>query len=154
MPPVSIECARPEDATQLAPVLAHIAALSFPDAASAWSEQGFAAELRRPITTAWVARDPHGRPVGYLLGWEVEGEAQILSFAVEPDARGSGVGRDLLWRYLEELRRRGTRRVTLEVRASNTRARALYASAGLCQEGSRPRYYAGEETALLYGARL
>jgi ribosomal-protein-alanine N-acetyltransferase len=81
-------------------------------------------------------------------------EVQLLSLAVAPEFRRHGVGRTLLARLLEDVRAAGVRRLTLEVRESNAAAQALYRGLGLVPEGARPRYYAGGETALLYGTRL
>jgi ribosomal protein S18 acetylase RimI-like enzyme len=74
-----------------------------------------------------VAADPEGTPVGFLLGVsQVSGEARVLMFAVERDARGTGVGRLLMDAFLERCRVRGFGRVTLEVRVSNVSAIRFY----------------------------
>jgi len=62
---------------------------------------------------------------------------QVNGLAVDPAAQGRGVGRALLVAVIEEARRRGARRLTLQVLATNTGARALYASCGFEVEGVR-----------------
>ena len=57
--------------------------------------------------------------------------------AVDPAAQRRGVGRALLGAAIEEDRRRGARRLTLHVLATNTGARALYAACGFEVEGVR-----------------
>jgi ribosomal-protein-alanine N-acetyltransferase len=102
----------------------------------------------------WVARDPSAGVVGYAVGWRVLDEVQILSFAVDPDWRRLGIGRELLKALLSSLRGEGVGVVMLEVRASNLGAQALYREAGFKTNGERPRYYPGGESALLLGAEL
>jgi ribosomal-protein-alanine acetyltransferase len=139
--------ARPGDAA----ALARVAQASFPDP---WPERLFHAQLRRPQTRAWVARDTRRGVVGYVLGWCVLDEVQVLSLAVEPSWRRRGVGRRLLNAYLDILRSEGVRQITLEVRASNDAAHEFYREFGFEVQGERPRYYPGGESALLLGAQL
>jgi GNAT superfamily N-acetyltransferase len=54
----------------------------------------------------------------------------IHDLAVTPECRGQGVGRALLSAVEEEARREGCCRLTLEVRADNHHARALYQNLG------------------------
>jgi ribosomal-protein-alanine N-acetyltransferase len=139
--------AHPADAA----ALTRIARVSFPDP---WPETVFRRELRRRETRAWVAGDPEGAVIGYVLGWCVLDEVQVLSLAVDPPWRGRGVARDLLAEYLRTLRSGGVRTVYLEVRASNRPAQALYRGFGFACQGERPRYYPGGESALLLGVQL
>ena len=76
--------------------------------------------------------------IGFLV-WRdtAPGEYEILNLAVSPAERRRGVGRALLREALE--RCRGA--VYLEVRASNSAARAFYASSGFITLGRRTRYY-------------
>jgi GNAT superfamily N-acetyltransferase len=45
---------------------------------------------------SWVATDPDGRPVGYLIADEVDRCAHIEQVSVEPDFQGRGVGKALI----------------------------------------------------------
>lgn len=60
----------------------------------------------------------------------------INGLVVDPERQGSGVGRRLIEAAVEEAERRGARKVTLRVLATNTRARALYESCGFVVEGT------------------
>ena len=113
----------------------------------------FADELGRSIARVLVAR-AEGELVGYVLGWLVADQAEVMSIAVEPRARVRGVGRALLQHFLEAVAREGARYVLLEVRASNGAAIALYDAAGFERTGVRPRYYADGEDALTYRRAL
>lgn len=134
-----------------APVLARISRVSFPDA---WPLVVFQRELARPRTRAWVARVRGGRVGGFVLGWRVGHEIQVLSVAVEPRHRRRGIGSRLLEAYLEALRGEGVREATLEVGVSNRAAQALYSRLGFETLGRQTRYYRGGESALLLESQL
>jgi [ribosomal protein S18]-alanine N-acetyltransferase len=114
---------------------------------SPWSRRSFEAELEKPI----------GRPlvfiaekeiVGYIIGWRVVDELHIANLAVRPDWRRRGVA-EILLRHMEKTES-GISWVGLEVRASNTPARALYRKLGFHEAGVRKGYYADEnEDAIL-----
>ncbi len=82
-----------------------------------------------------------GQIVGYIGIKAVLDEADITNVAVAPDCRRQGVGRRLLGALLSEAERRGIRHIFLEVRVSNTAARALYAQAGFRDISRRKNYY-------------
>ena len=65
----------------------------------------------------------------------------MMSCAVHPNFRRQGVARALILALTEELKNRGSRCLTLEVRASNIPARALYESLGFVLVGTRRNYY-------------
>lgn len=79
--------------------------------------------------------------VGYVIALDAADEGEILNLAVAPDGRRHGVGRALVREILETLADRGVHKVFLEVRESNTAARALYAGYGFKEVGRRPQYY-------------
>lgn len=87
--------------------------------------------------------------VGAALGLLQHDEGHVLDLAVAPAWRRRGVGTDLLRALLAALLARGARAVTLEVRAGNLGAQALYRAAGFTVEGRRPGYYPDGEEALL-----
>ena len=68
-------------------------------------------------------------------------EADMMNIAVHPDFRRQGVARALILALIGELKKRGSRCLTLEVRASNDPARALYESLGFAHVGTRRNYY-------------
>jgi ribosomal-protein-alanine N-acetyltransferase len=106
------------------------------------------------MSRALAAHTPGVGVIGYVLGWRVADEVQILSVAVDPMWRRQGIGERLLEDFLSRLRREGVRSVGLEVRASNRPAQLLYEKLGLVLQGERPGYYPGGETALLLGGRI
>jgi len=99
-------------------------------------------ELVGHLTRAWVAcSGDTGTPLGYLLGWWVVDELQVLALGVLPSARRQGVARALLEHAVTAARAAGGRRVTLEVARNNAPARGLYESSGFTLFNVRTAYY-------------
>lgn len=120
----------------------------------AWSEVALRQALEQGICRAVAARDSRGGVKGFVLGRRVLEEVQIALVAVDPDWQGVGLGRQLLGDYLARAREEGVTQVTLEVRPSNSAARALYRDFGFAVQGRRAKYYADGEDALLLGSAL
>ncbi|MDR2389474.1 MAG: GNAT family N-acetyltransferase [Tannerellaceae bacterium] len=88
----------------------------------------------------------HGKYVGLLVAFEnfstfsVRPMINIHDVIVRPEYRGRGVGRLLMNGMIQEARRRGAARITLEVRKDNLAAQHLYQSLGF-EETSPGMYY-------------
>lgn len=110
-----------------------------------WTESMFWSELAQPSRHYLVAEgvDPDGNAevVGYAGLCSYVGEAYIQTIGVVPEAQGTGIGGRLLTALLEEAVRRGEEVVTLEVRADNPRAQAVYERFGFLPVGRRRHYY-------------
>jgi len=93
----------------------------------------------------WWHRFRPPRPTTPVLGyggfWMMAGEAHISTLAVHPDWRGRGLGELLLLTMLKQALAMDAAIATLEVRASNRVAQALYRKYGFRIAGVRPRYY-------------
>ena len=99
--------------------------------------------------------DEHGRALAYAGMLTVLDEGQITNVATREEARRRGYARAVLTALLEEAKRRGVATVTLEVRASNAAALALYRQFGFEKAGERPHFYSHpDETALILSRRL
>ena len=115
-----------------------------------WSRESLAAEWEKPGSLLLVAR-LEGQVAGYAGLQTVLDEGSITNVAVLPEFRRRGAARALL----EELLARGKAMdlafLTLEVRASNAPAIALYTGLGFQEDGRRRGYYeAPREDALLF----
>jgi ribosomal-protein-alanine N-acetyltransferase len=107
-----------------------------------WSEASFAAVLNEPAAFFAAARDSASpRVAGYVVAWFAADEGEIANLAVRQPTRRRGIGAALLDAALDEGRRRGARAIYLEVRASNSAARALYAGREFAEVGRRRNYY-------------
>ena len=73
------------------------------------------------------------------------GGAHILNLAVHRDHRRKKIGARLLSLLLDVANRHGITRVTLEVRASNTTAQAVYRRFGFTPVAVRENYYVLEK---------
>ena len=107
----------------------------------AWSRRLLEDMLTLPGAIALAAVDGEGAVLGYVSAQTVLDEGYVNNVAVQPQSRRQGVASALL----EELRRLAAERelafLTLEVRASNRSAQALYAGQGYREAGCRPGYY-------------
>lgn len=108
---------------------------------SPWSENTFHTEIANRDAEYFIIKDADVI-VGFAGYWKVIDEAHITTIAVEPNRQGAGLGRKLMESLLEHARQDGIACVTLEVRAGNQRAIALYEKLGFVSCGVRKRYYA------------
>lgn len=108
-----------------------------------WPESTFEGEIQNiglsyPIV---VVDEASQKIAAYIIFWIITDEAQINNVAVHPDYRRRGIAEDLFRGILEALERNGVHFVSLEVRAGNTSARALYEKLGFRSIGLRKEYY-------------
>lgn len=93
-----------------------------------------------------IVAEQDGRIAGFVIAHVMfEGCGEIVTIDVHPDARRLGIGRELLRRADESMRRRGCRIAFLEVDCANTGALALYREFGYVVrekylEDTTPRY--------------
>ncbi|MBU3700605.1 MAG: ribosomal-protein-alanine N-acetyltransferase [Acidimicrobiia bacterium] len=105
-----------------------------------WSLGLFLAECRREERLYLVALDGT-RVVGFAGMLFVAGEGHITTIAVDPDRHGERIGTRLLLGLLRGAVALDAAAVTLEVRASNGAALALYRRFGFAPAGVRKDYY-------------
>ncbi|MCE7981636.1 MAG: ribosomal-protein-alanine N-acetyltransferase [Caldilinea sp. CFX5] len=89
--------------------------------------------------------------VAYGGYWLLGDDAHIIAIAVHPDWRKRGLAEWLMLELATLAQSQGATVVTLEMRASNTAAHALYRKLGFQAVGRRKRYYRDtDEDALLF----
>lgn len=130
-----------------------VAAIEREAMAEPWSEAMLAAELENPSSCVIVGASD-GRAICYGGFRQALDEADILNVAVRADMRGQGIGKRLMTALLEEAKRRGVKRLTLEVSAENVAAIALYSGFGFEKVGVRKRYYENRFDALIMRLEL
>ena len=106
----------------------------------AWSENSVASELNNQLAL-WVVAVDGDRVAGYVGSQTVCDETDMMNIAVHPDYRRQKLGTALITNLIEALAKRGSHSLTLEVRASNDPAIAMYTLYGFEQVGRRKNYY-------------
>ncbi len=131
-----------------APAVAEIDRLSNPQP---WPKASLAEEVERPLARYLVLEGGDGRIDGFVGLWLMVGEAHITMIAVRPELRRGGLGEALLVAAVRTAIAEQQQVVTLEVRASNAAAIAMYRKYGFVEAGRRPRYYDdnGEDALIL-----
>ena len=106
-----------------------------------WSRNMLAEELDNMLSAFLVALDDTDRVVGYAGVQVILDEGYITNIAVRPECRRQGVAAKLLQVFLDFAKANKLSFLTLEVRASNYDAIALYGSRGFRSVGRRKNYY-------------
>ena len=106
-----------------------------------WSRNLLAEALKNDLSAYLVALDDAGRVAGYAGLTVVLDEGSIDNIAVRPEYRRRGVAAQLLEVFLNFAQGNRLAFLTLEVRASNYAAIALYGSRGFRAVGRRKNYY-------------
>ena len=106
-----------------------------------WSRNMLAEELDNACSAFLVAEDDAGRVVGYAGLQVILDEGYITNVAVRPECRRNGIAGKLLQVFLDFGQANHLAFLTLEVRASNYDAIALYGSRGFRSVGRRKNYY-------------
>ena len=106
-----------------------------------WSRNMLAEELDNLLSAFLVALDDNDRVVGYAGLQVVLDEGYITNIAVRPECRKQGIAGKLLQVFLDFAQGNHLAFLTLEVRASNYDAIALYGSRGFRSTGRRKNYY-------------
>lgn len=105
-----------------------------------WSESAISGELKNPLSL-WLVAVDEDVLVGYIGSQSVMGEADMMNVAVNPEYRRQGIAERLVLSLIDQLDANGVSSLTLEVRASNEVAIALYDKLSFTQVGRRPNYY-------------
>ena len=116
-----------------------------------WSAGYFQHELTVNQIARYLVVCQGALVLGYIGIWLIVGEIHITTIAVRQSHRRKGLGELLLISAIELALEHEARFITLEVRESNSAARALYAKYGFAEVGIRHRYYSesGEDAILM-----
>ena len=107
----------------------------------AWTRAQCAGILPMAGVTLMLARQD-GEVAGFSLARRTLDEAELLLIAVHPDHVGSGIGTQLLKRFVADQQHAGADHLHLEVRDGNPAVR-LYRNNGFTVVGRRSDYYRG-----------
>ena len=106
-----------------------------------WSRNMLAEELDNLLSAFLVALDDNDKVAGYAGVQIILDEGYITNVAVRPECRRQGIAAKLLQVFLDFAKANQLAFLTLEVRASNYDAIALYGSRGFRSVGRRKNYY-------------
>lgn len=120
--------------------VAQIAALETICFSDPWSQRSIASELENPLSF-WLVAVEGDTVAGYIGSQTVLDETDMMNVAVHPDFRRRGIAEALVTGLVAQLKTMGSRCLTLEVRASNAPAIALYEKLGFTEIGRRKNYY-------------
>jgi ribosomal-protein-alanine N-acetyltransferase len=128
------------------------------------SEDDPLAGVRRAVSSLLrpfgLADRPEARDAPAILGfagmWLMFDEAHITTIGVKRSMRGRGLGELMLVHLIDQAHEMGAKRLTLEVRVSNTVAQELYRKYTFKEEGVRKRYYSddGEDALIMWSDRI
>lgn len=130
------------------------------EGAAQWSEQQYRSLFlaNNAVTSALtlVAQSPGTSVIaGFLTARRVAPELELENVVVAQEARGSGIGIRLMREFLNRAQQSNSEAVFLEVRESNSAARALYKRVGFSETGRRKSYYNNPlEDAILYAKKF
>ena len=123
-----------------APHVPQVAALEKLCFSDPWSEESISGELNNRYSF-WLVAEDDGVVLGYIGSQISFPEADVMNVAVHPDSRRRGIAAILVEALVRHLRSMDCTSLTLEVRASNAPAIALYEKLGFALVGRRPNYY-------------
>jgi ribosomal-protein-alanine N-acetyltransferase len=119
-----------------------------------WSEISFEEEINKGISNLWALISEQ-RICAYICFWMFDKEIHILNFAVHPQKRRQGLGRDLLAMVIDAGAARGIENIWLEVRPTNGPALSIYKKFGFNDVGRRKGYYSdSQEDAIIMALDL
>lgn len=122
----------------------------------AWGIGMFLSELRCRDSRRYVVANVGGSVVGFGGVMFAADDAHITNIAVDPAHRRQAVATRMLLALVRAAVDEGAEHMSLEVRASNTSAQALYRRFGLAPAGARKDYYAdpGEDALVMWASDL
>ena len=119
----------------------------------------FFSHVHRKAPDLFIVAEESDAIVGYVIGEireivfsglsHMSKMGHILNVAVEERLRGRGVGSMLMSEIEERFKVRGASHVSLEVRESNSTARAFYDGMGYTEVGRVRAYYPDEDALIM-----
>ena len=116
-----------------------------------WTEDMFICQIMLGDVSANLVYVEDDAITGYVVSWFGVEELHILSIGVKPERRGRNIAENLLNEAIRRSMKNRCKKVILEVRRSNSRARKFYQKLGFRHIGIRKKYYSenGEDALVL-----
>jgi ribosomal-protein-alanine N-acetyltransferase len=114
-----------------------------------WGEENFKFELSKPYSHFLVLTDDETDEIiaGYIIYWVLFDECQILNVVVESEFRGLGYAKKMIRQAAQTALQKGIKKVSLEVRKSNSPAIQLYQNLNFTITHVRKGFYSNGEDA-------
>ena len=106
-----------------------------------WSKESFTQELLNRELTRYVCARVENRAIAYAGMWKICDEGHITNVAVHPEYQKKGIGGKLICHLINIAQKEKIKKMTLEVRKSNTAAQKLYLKYGFEIKRVRKGYY-------------
>lgn len=112
---------------------------------TSWPLSDMEAHIQNDLVLGWgadgLSDDISGNISGFIIIRIVFEQSEVLTLAVDPNARRQGIAEKLLQAAGERLQKKSVKSLFLDVAEDNLAAIALYRKAGFEGFGRRPRYY-------------
>ncbi len=119
--------------------------------AAHWPESSYSGLFAEGAARVSLVAEEEGTLGGFLIARFISDECELENVVVAEAFRRRGLGSKLIRALIDAANDRGVARIFLEVRESNTAARALYEKCGFTIQGQRTSYYsAPTEDGVLY----
>ncbi|MGM9898963.1 MAG: ribosomal protein S18-alanine N-acetyltransferase [Bacilli bacterium] len=105
-------------------------------------------ELNNPLVWFRVL-EIDNQVIGYIGGYFYLEDGEILNFLIDKSKQHQGYGTILFESILQEARKKGIKKVTLEVRESNSNAISFYTKFGFSKISIRKHYYQNGDNAIV-----
>lgn len=117
-----------------------------------WSYDSLEQDILRNKLAFYIVAEVEREVCGYVGIWNIIDEGHITNVAVSPDYRRKHIASNMLDVLIASCEEAGVERFTLEVRAGNEPAKALYAGKGFKEMGLRKGYYQdnGEDAIIMW----
>lgn len=117
-----------------------------------WSYESLAHDILNNKLAFYIVAEVDGVVCGYVGIWNIVDEGHITNVAVSPDYRRKYIASHMLDALIASCEESGVERFTLEVRAGNEPAKALYTGKGFREVGLRKGYYEddGEDAIIMW----
>ena len=116
------------------------------------NQRWFLLQINDPLYRIYLVKNKEDNEViGYISYQVVETTADMLYFAVKKSCQGQYAGSNLLGFSMEELKKDGVKKIALEVRQTNLKARNIYKKYGFVEMWVIKNYYPEfKEDGILY----
>lgn len=113
-----------------------------------WLPTQFQAALNNTHDVIWLAQQQQ-EIVGLIVWQSILNEIELHLIATHPQHRRKGIASKLLNKMFQAAQQQNTKKILLEVRASNQVAQTLYQQQGFQIIGTRRQYYRNQEDAVI-----